>query len=321
MEELEIGSYKPDATEVESYTHADEFDMCVTYSEDGGEGDSLGGGSDMFFCHNDPRYVFSAEKLWYFDSNGKYVGQRHPNLSPEDHPMSRDHYHSTLSLLKMHYDRTGSTASMMKIKEITDETGYIISKMARRGLGLKWWSEAIQGKKGYQVLWHINGIIQSVLWYLPLNYILGKIANFTEEVDQEDWIPYPEGERLQDLPKWKQIIEDIMYPSYALQMVGWKLYVLDGFPLLKKTHQAVYRPMVGKTNYIQQMLFGLKPKTQSAKVVLRLNIESYKAMKGGRWSGYLSNRNDREMKILDPPFQYNNVDVDIARKLYNETQL
>jgi hypothetical protein len=227
--------------------------------------------------------------------------------------MSRDHYHSTLSLLKMHYDRTGSTASMAKIKEITDETGYIISKMARRGFGLKWWSEAIQGKKGYQVLWHLNGIIQSVFVYLPVHFILGAIANFTEEVEQEDWIPYPEGERLQDLPKWKQVIEDIMYPSYAMQMVGWKLHVVDGLPFLKKLHQMAYRPMIGKTNYVQQMLLGMK--------VPRERIESYKSMMGGRWGGYLSNRNDRNMHVLNPQPHYNQVDVDVARKLYNETQL
>lgn len=319
MATLPIGPYKHDATEAEAYSYADEHDMAVTYSENGGKGDSLGGGADMYFCYNDPRYVFSAEKLWYFDSYGNYIGQRHPDVHPDDHPMSRDHYHSTMSMLKMHYDRTGSTASMAKIKEITDNTGYIISKMARRGFGLKWWSEAIQGKKGYQVLWHINGIIQGVLWYRPISYIVGKIIGFSEEVDQEDYIPYP-GPRLQDFPKWKQWLHHLMYPSYALQMVGWKLYVVDD-SWLKRLHQKAYLPMVGKTNYVQQMLLGLKPKTQSSKIVLKLNVESFRAMKGGRWSGYLSNRNDRNMRILLPQPQYNKVDCDTARKLYNETQL
>jgi hypothetical protein len=213
----------------------------------------------------------------------------------------------------MHYDRTGSTASMAKIKEITDNTGYIISKMARRGFGLKWWSEAIQGKKFYQTLWHINGIVQCVFVYLPVHFILGAIANFGEEVDQWEYVPYPEGGRLQELPKWKQTISKIMYPSYALQMVGWKLYVVDDH-WLKKAHQKVYLPMVGKTNYVQKMLLGVKG-------IHREFIQFYKPMKGGRWGGYLSDRNDRNMRVLDPQPQYNNVDVDVARKLYNETQV
>lgn len=312
MATLPIGTYKPDATEEESYIFVDEFDFFATRSSDQGRGDSLGGGADMYFAYDDPRFVFSGEKMWYFDSYGKYVGQRHPLVHPDDHPMSRDHYHSTLSMLKMHYDRTGSTASMAKIKEITDETGYIISKMARRGMGLKWWSKAIQGKKFYQTIWHIDAIMQSVLWYLPIHFILGAMTKFSTEVEQEDWKPWPESERLQDLPKWKQVMEDIMYPSYALQMVGWKLYVVDDH-WLKKIHQKVYRPMVGKTNYVQQMLLGMK--------VPRERIESYKAMKGGRWSGYLSNRNDRNMRVLDPQPQCNRLDMDVARKLYNETQL
>ena len=310
---LPVGPYKPDATADEAYNHVDEFDMFATYSPNKGRGDSLGGSADMFFCYNDTRFVFSAEKLWYFNEDGKYIGQRHPLISPEDHPMSRDHYHSTLSMLKMHYDRTGSTASMAKIKEITDETGYIISKMARRGLGLKWWSEAIQGKKFYQALWHINGIIQAVLVYLPMHFIFAKSA-FSEEVDQWEYVPYPEGPRLQELPKWNHWISKATYPSYALQMVGWKLYVVDGLPFLKRIHQAVYRPMVGKTNYVQKMLLGVKG-------IDREFIQFYQAMKGGRWGGYLSERNDRNMRVLLPQPQYNNVDVDIARKLYNETQI
>ena len=98
-----------------------------------------------------------------------------------------------------------------------------------------------------------------------------------------------------------------------MQMTGWKIYAVDGMTWLKKIHQKVYRPMIGKTSYVQQMLFGMK--------VPRERIESYKAMKGGRWGGYLSNRNDRNMRVLSPQVEWNNVDVDVARKLFNETQI
>lgn len=312
MDELQIGPYMVRATELEAFQYADKYNMYATYSKSKGQGDSLGGNADMYFVYRDERFVHSAMNMWYWNEQGKYIGQRHPEVDPDDHPMSRDHYHSTLSVLKMHYDDTGSQASMDKIKEITDNTGYIISKMARRGLGLKWWSKAIQGDRFRQALWHINGIVQAILLYLPVHFILGAIAKFDEEVEQEDWKPWPESERLQDLPKWKQVIEDIMYPSYAMQMVGWKLYVTDNH-WLKKLHQKAYRPMVGKTNYVQMMLLGMD--------VPRERIESYKAMRGGRWGGYLSNRNDRNMRVLDPPFKYNNLDRDVARKLFNETQL
>ncbi len=314
MSQLLIGPYKPDAIEDEAFYHVDEFDMGATYSSSKTRGDSLGVNADLFFCYNDTRLVSSAEKLWYTDSYGKYIGQRHPLVHPDDHPMSRDHYMSTMFILKTHYDRTGSTASMSKIKEITDETGYIISKMARRGLGLGWWSKAIQGKKDYLFLWHVIEILSAVFVYLPMHTIFAK-PTFSEEVDQWEYVPYPEGPRLQELPKWKHWISKACYPSYALQNAGWQLYVTDDkLPLLRRIHEAVYRPLIGKTNYVQKMLFGVKG-------IEKEFIQFYQAMKGGRWGGYLSERNDREMKVLNPQPQYNNVDVDIARKLYNETQL
>ena len=311
---LELGPYKPDATEDEAYYHADQHDMGATYSSSKTRGDSLGVGKNLFFAYNDVRYVFSAEKMWYWNSEGKYTGQRHPLVLPEDHPMSRDHYTNTLLILKMHYDRTISTASLAKIEEITDETGYIISKMARRGLGLAWWSKAIQGKKFYQFLWHVMEILSAVFVYLPMHFTLNKWANFGEEVEQEDYVPYPEGPRLQEQLKWKQWVSKAIYPAYALQLAGWQLYVVKGFPILRGIHEELFRLMIGKTNYVQQMLFGMKG-------ISRERVESFQPMQGGRWGGYLNSRNDRNMRVRVPRPQYNNVDCDVARKLYNETQL
>jgi len=317
---LEIGPYKPNATEEEAYFHVDEFDMCATRSSSRMRGDSLGGCKNMFFCYNDIRFVFSAEKLWYFNSYGEYTGQRHPLVPPEDHPMSRDHYINTLLILKMHYDRTGSTASLAKIKEITDNTGYIISKMARRTFGLKWWSKAIQGSKWHEFIFYMFEILTVAIVYLPLHKLGSWIAEYGEEVDQEDYVPYPDGPRLQEQPIYKQKIDKWIYPSFALQLSGWQLHVLDGFPRIRRFLKFLYRQMVGKTNYVQLMLFGYKPKYSTFKLMLKEKIESFQPMQGGRWGGYLSMRNNRSMKIRDPRPTYNNVDCDVARKLYNETQ-
>jgi hypothetical protein len=308
-----IGPYSREALPPDTYHHLDEYGMArLDWNHK--PGDSLGGMMRMYFVYNDPKLVTSSASMWYFDSSGKYVGQRHPILPPEDHPMSRDHYTTTLLTLKLNHMRTGNESSMAKIKEITDNTGYIISKMARRTFGLHWWSKAIQGKKFYQFLYHWFEIISAVFIYLPIYAILNPIGNYGKEVDQEDWVPWPDGERLQDLPKYRQTISKILYPSYSMLLSGWQLYVLDDFPLLRKIQQSVYRPMIGKTNYVQQMLFGKKD-------IPRDKVESYKAMRGGRWSGWLNSRNDRNMRVFEPPVQVNNVDVDILRMLYNETQL
>ncbi len=313
MTPIPIGPYDKNARPPLAHHHLDDYGMA-RLNWNSNPGDSLGGNQSLFFAYNDRDLIGASSDMWYFNSKGKYVGQRHPILPPEDNPMSRDHYVSTLMILKLDHIRNGTKSSMDKIKEMTDETGYIISKMARRGFGLAWWSKAIQGKKFYQFLWHMMEIVSALFVYLPVFAVLSTIAKFGPEVEQEDYVPYPDGLRLQDLPKYKQWISVIMYPSYALKIGGWQLYVVKGFPVLRKIHQLVYLPMIAGTNYVQQMLYGVKD-------IPRQKIESFKPMSGGRWSGHLSSRNDRNMRVLDPPPIFNNVDADIARMLYNETQL
>ena len=112
---------------------------------------------------------------------------------------------------------------------------------------------------------------------------------------------------------YRKTIDKIIYPSYAVLLKGWQLYVLrDSF--LKKVVQRLYRPMIGRTNYMQQMLMGMKN-------IPRDVVEMYQAMEGGRWSGWLNNRNDRNMRVRFPRPNFNNIDSDMVRKLYNETQL
>ncbi len=154
-------------------------------------------------------------------------------------------------------------------------------------------------------------LISALFVYLPSHLTLGPILNFGKEVDQHE---YDVTNKLQAQPKWKGKVAKAVYPSYAMLITGWKLYVLSGFPILRKINELVYRPMIGKTNYVQKMLFGMKN-------IPRDKIESYTPMQGGRWSGYLNSRNDRHMGLREPQPEYNNLDVDIARKLYNETQL
>jgi len=311
MSKLEIGPYSRTAIPSIAYYLIDEYGMRINrLPPNHNRGDSLAGNMVAFFNYDDVLLPQTSANLWYWDSDGDYVGQRHPLLSPHSHPMSRDHYTSTLVTLKLFNLSHDTTLYDSKIKEITDNTGYIISSMARRTLGLKWWSKAIQGKRFYEFLFYIFELVTVMFIYLPIHRLGSWIANYGEEVDQSEWVET----KLQDQPKYKQWIDKIIYPSYALLLSGWQLYVLkDSF--LKKILQRLYRLMVGKTNYVQQMLYGKKG-------IPREKIMFFQPMQGGRWSGYLSSRNDRSrMRVLDSEPTYNNMDVDLVRRLYNETQL
>lgn len=306
MRKIALGKYSPTLGE---YNVVDQFGMHG-YIDNRYHGDSLGGGYGMYYCYNDPCFVEAAKDMWYFDENDNYTGQRHPRIFPEDHPMSRDHYITTLLTLILHYKRTGDEGSLAKVREITEETGYIISSMARRTLSIKLWSKALLGDKKAEKRFYWLQILTVALVYLPVHKLLSLVARYGSEVDQEEYKLHP---ILQELPKYKTWISKTIYPSYALLLIGWQLYMLDDCSN-KRVLSWLYRQMVGKTNYVQKMLFGKKG-------IARERVITYKPMKGGRWSGYLSCRNDRNMAVLKPKPQYNNVDNDLARRLYNETQI
>ncbi len=322
-EKLLIGPYNPDATEKNSYFFRDEHNLIVTRASNGGIGDSVGTTMIIYLLYNDPKLIEGIANQWQIspEHNNKLVGSRHPDyVEKEDLPlfhlgkkMSRDHYIYALVGMRIWENRTGQKHP--KLKEIVDATPFGIRSMARWTLPLILWSKALQGNK-VALWWYLaQNILIANLFYVPLWKLGNKIAKFGEEVEQEDWIPYPEGERLQDLPKYKQWISKITIPSYALKFSGIRLYVVpDTFPRMKKALMKANLKMVGKTNYVQQMLFGKKG-------IPRERIESYKSMQGGRWSGYLNKRNDRGMKLHTKNYTENVKDVDMARFLYNETQL
>jgi len=327
-EKLPLGPYNPDATEENAYFHRDEHNLIVTYSDGKGLGDSIGGTQDAYMIYNDPKLIEGIENCWQYryeykgrDYKGKMVGVRHPDYEePEGLPtfhlgrkMSRDHFIYTIVALRLWEIRTGKKSE--KLDQIIKATPFGIRNMARWTLPLILWTKAIRGNK-VALWWYLaQNIVTTNLFYVPLLKLGNKICNWGEEVEQEDWVPYPEGERLQEQPKYKQWISKITIPSYALQFAGIRLYVVpDIFPRMKKVLMNSNLKMVGKTNYVQQMLFGKKG-------IPRERIESYVSMRGGRWSGYLNKRNDRNMRIHDKNYTENVVDVDLARFLYNETQL
>jgi len=286
-----------------------------------GRGDCIGLNFVMYFIYGDESLVEANSQQWYRDFiTNKYIGDRHPELPNSVHPMSRDHYLNTLMSLKLYLNRNQNDPDKAvkcsnyrrRIKQIHKGTGGRISKKARKTLELRCYSQAIQDKIFYEFLYYLLEIIAAVIGYLPFTKLALWLGDYGEEVDQEDW----ETLYLQRQPKYKQWLHKIVFPSYALIKVGYKLYLLDGIPWMNRLVKWFYRPLIGETNYVQQMLLGKKS-------IPRDKVESFKAMRGGRWSSYLNTRNDRFLTVFNPKlhkFTSNLEDVDLVRKLYNETQ-
>jgi hypothetical protein len=331
-EKLVIGVYDPDAGEDIAYFTVDEHGLIVTFTSDKGIGDAIGRTAETYMIYDDPELVEAIAELWQHrdeykgkDFKGKLVGVRHPDfVEGEDLPffhlgarMSRDHYIYTLIALKIWEQRTGERHP--KLEEIVKATPFGIRHMARWTLGLILWSKALTGNKF--ALW-LNLVIDLVMMNvitIPMWKLGYWLTGWEEEMDQDEWelIQYDLTKtQVQFQPKWKQKIEKVVYPSYAIMFSAKQLYVTpDTFPKLKKAVQNSLLKMVGKTNYAQQMLLGKKD-------IPRDKVEAFKTMSGGRWSGYLNSRNDRNMKTFpEGRYSVNLKDVDMVRHLYNETQL
>lgn len=326
-EKLPLSPYVPDAGDDIAYYYIDEHNLCVTYSRNKGIGDAIGRTMRAYLLTNDIKLLEGIINLWQLspEHNNKLVGIRHPDyVEAEDKPffhlgarMSRDHYIYTLVALRLFEIRTGKRHP--KHEEIVKATPFGIRSMARWTLGLILWSKASVGNKTALFLSLILDLVMINLLYVPLRKLGDKICGWENEMDQEEWATlehHTVQTNSQFLPKWKQKISKIIYPSYAIQFSCYQLYVTpDTFPKLKKTLQKSILKMVGNTNYVQQMFLGKKD-------IPRDKVEAFKTMKGGRWSGYLNNRNDRNMQVLpDGQETVNLMDVDLVRFLYNETQI
>jgi len=327
LEKLSLSPYIPNAGDDVAYYYIDEYNLCVTYSSNKGIGDAIGRTMRAYLLTNDIKLLEGIVNLWQLSAehNNKLVGVRHPDyVEDPDKPffhlgarMSRDHYIYTLVALRLYEIRTGKRHP--KHVEIVKATPFGIRSMARWTLGLILWSKASTGNK--TALWFnlLIDLIMVNLIYVPLKKLGDKICGWETEVDQDVWDTYEHNSlqtNIQHHPKWKQKINKIIYPSFAIQFSCYQMYVTpDTFPKMKKALQKSFLKMVGSTNYVQQMFLGKKD-------VPRDKVEAFKPMKGGRWSGHLNNRNDRHMKVLpDGQETVNLMDVDLVRFLYNETQL
>jgi len=213
-------------------------------------------------------------------------------------------------MFKLYEKRTG--IRVPELDMITSHTPFRMKMMARFTLPLIFWSKFMSGNKFAGFLFYIFGIPGLLLAQLTHKLIL-PFGKFYDEKDQDEWEYDPI--QWQSQPKLKKFVDKTAYPAFAVQFSLTQLeHCPRVFPRLHNLTLRMIRPLIGKTNYVQQMGAGIKN-------IPRDKAENYLSMKGGRWTTYLNNRSDRWLFIIEPHPKYNVVDVDHVRKLYNETQI
>jgi hypothetical protein len=260
-------------------------------------------------------FAKAVANLWNYtygmgDHPETIKGIRHPDLVDEKRKMSRDHYVYTLALLKeaMRDGIKGNVSD--KFHMIINSSPREVEHMMRFNLSLVCWAKALKGNKFAEWWFYALQIFTAAFLYLPLTGLGNLIAGFTtKEVDQDDWAEYSP-KYLQEQRRYKRWIDKIIYPAFARGFLMTQVYALDdNFPVMREALLKAHRPLVGSTNYVHKLQLGMK--------VPEDKVKWYQSMRGGRWSGWLNNRNDRYIQKLSGYKDENLFSVDWLRYWWN----
>ena len=284
---------------------------------DNGKGDAIGRSFLASFIYGETGFLNGILDCWVkVERNGwlqrflfgkyYYQGYRYPTYAngSEEQPvgLSRDHLTYTLLALKYH----GYSDEFLK--DFVRHLRFRISDKFLMTINLWLWTRAMAGIKPYKALYYpIEWLVLAItsMW----NKALYKFSGFGEESRQEDFIMIPNSMK----PKSIKRLASLFYPIYALHINSWQIRVMPDSKW-KKRLQKISLSICPKYNYVIQFLL------ESDKRPSQEDIDSYRPMKGNRWTGILNTwLNDRDMTIINNPkmLEYNVMDVDYLHKLNN----
>lgn len=278
----------------------------------GARGDAIGRTFYALMAYQDPDLLDAIMLLWEFNHPKNIVtGVRHPEMPLTD-KMSRDHYIYTLCAVQLGKKLFPESIEIYDsfISEMNRRVPFRIKKMARMPLSLVLWTRALNGNHTAQLWFYILQGITSRM-YVPSTKAAFYLAGIEEEADQQHWVPI----YLQVLPVWKQwIVKNVAFPSYAITFTGFQFDAIDNgrYPNLHNWNLKPYHKIIGKTNYLQRILFKIE--------VPKSKVLNYRPMTKMRWTGYLNRANDRPLRNTHIHVA-NNLDMDLLRTVYFNSNL
>jgi len=241
-----------------------------------------------------------------------YQGYRYPTYARGEEEqrdgLSRDHTLNTvLAMLYMQWDKKDIWNFVKKLK-------FRISPFALMTINLWLWLRVVSGRRIARLFYYpIEWITVSFTswWQRKVEKITGIGPHY--EVPQDEF-KYMQNK---DKPKIVDTSCGLLYPVYAMKQAAEQfLYVNEkwGTKLRNK-----YIKITPTYNYVIQLLLK-DPNGPTEK-----DIMNYKPMRGSRWTGVFNKWwNKRSLKVIsegDPLAEYNQLDVDYARSLYEKYKI
>jgi len=300
-------TFRPELKTTETFIDEHGMTMSQNYNwkpdGDNGEGDSIGRTLHAYIAWRYPEAIEAVKKCFRYETDNKgrlYIqGYRHPNRIGDGYnDMSRDHITNMLVFMKLVDDPF--------LDELIDGLRWKISDRYTFTPDLWLWMKALKGSRWRRFIWYCVAIpIQffQMLW----NKYVWKKGGFEPELTQEKFEPTKPENLTKNELKWRARI----YPYYALLIFGLQLYVMPN-TLGKRISQKICLWGTPNQNFVMKLLFGGK--------VTQEEVNNYKPMKGGRWSGILNKINDRDLRIITDPVltEANLLDVDFLKTIYNQ---
>ena len=280
-------------------------------SGDNGKGDSIGRTWVAYYTYGDKRFIEGIEDCWVKVERkgwlkrflfGKYYNQGYRYPTHYDEDFSRDHLAYTLIAFKY------AGYSEEFIKDFVKHLCFRISKKFLFTIDLWCWAHTVANIKPYTIIYPpIQWLVLAVSnkW----NKFIYKHARFEEEFHQEDFIQIQNSLKPAGMIK----LANKLYPIFSLHIVSWQIKLLRDSKW-KKRLQKIALTLCPKHNYAIQLLL------QSPNPPSLEDIESYKSMRGGRWTTILNPWiNDRDLRINEDldTLEWNVQDVDYVRKLHS----
>lgn len=282
---------------------------------DYGKGDSIGRTLNAYFTYEDQQLIEGIKSCWRkieykSDVDGHidyyFRGQRYPEEYFFPFDFSRDHTIATFSALILADDPFIVELGDKIRKKLRDDN----NPKHKINQSLWLWIKIISG---YKKWWYKPAYYFLMFWEIIFAIIINKLTyllgGFKGELKQENFIPVMD----ENKSRWKLFWKKIHFPQYAVNKLGWQLFVMEDKPIIRFL-QKLSIPLIPKYNYLHKLMFNVRLKSFSKEDIL-----SYKPMLGWRWTTTLNDLNDRDLKIITDNnlLKCNVLDVDLLIKFWN----
>jgi hypothetical protein len=286
-------------TVTDSFRFVDKYGMILRQvPPDMGRGDSIKHTFEAWYAYRDEGLATGLKNLCYIpmDRLIKEYMLRHPERL--DDTISRDHVTFVLIFLKL-----------MKLDDMLDfEIGTMpwkISDHFSQTIDFWLWQRVLIGRKKfeylyYPVMWVMMGATS--IW----NNLVNLIAGYNREFHQKDFIP----NQNKYLTKWQLTLKGLRMPMFTIYYHAWQVWALPDC-VGKTVLKALMWPLIYRHNYVLKMLLNhpIKPRKE--------DVMNYVSMNSARWATILNETDTWESHAI-PYEEYNLIDRDLLRKLWNE---